>query len=195
MDMQMILMAVVLVTVIGLIGAVILVVASIVMYVPVDERVEQITGVLAGANCGACGCAGCADYAKSIVEDGNAINKCIPGGASCAAAIALGTMAGGWRIIRTLGAKVARLQPVHGCAAEVTASAILMTTAYFGMPISTTHVITACIMDVGAVKRLNAVRWSIAYNIAGAWIMTLPAAAAIAAASYYVIRYLDPGLQ
>ena len=114
---------------------------------------------------------------------------------ACAAAIALGTMAGGWRIIRTLGAKVARLQPVHGCAAEVTASAILMTTAYFGMPISTTHVITACIMGVGAVKRLNAVRWSIAYNIAGAWIMTLPAAAAIAAASYYVIRYLDPGLQ
>ncbi len=58
------------------------------MYVPVDERVEQITGVLAGANCGACGCAGCADYAKSIVEEGNGINKCIPGGAKTAAAIA-----------------------------------------------------------------------------------------------------------
>ena len=88
MDMQMILMAVVLVTVIGLIGAVILVVASIVMYVPVDARVEQITGVLAGATCGACGCAGGADYAKSIVEEGNGINKCIPGGAKTAAAIA-----------------------------------------------------------------------------------------------------------
>ena len=88
MELDMILMAVVLVTVIGLIGAVILVVASIVMYVPVDERVEQITGVLAGANCGACGCAGCADYAKSIVEEGNGINKCIPGGAKTAAAIA-----------------------------------------------------------------------------------------------------------
>ena len=86
--MNPILMAIILVTVIGLIGAVILVAASIVMYVPVDERVEQITGVLAGANCGACGCAGCADYAKSIVEEGNAINKCIPGGASCAATIA-----------------------------------------------------------------------------------------------------------
>src|SRR5699024_9629160 len=86
--MNPILMAIILVTVIGLIGAIILVAASIFMYVPVDERVEQITGVLAGANCGACGCAGCADYAKSIVEDGNAINKCIPGGASCAAAIA-----------------------------------------------------------------------------------------------------------
>ena len=86
--MDMILMAIVLVTVIGLIGAVILVAASIVMYVPVDERVEKITAVLAGANCGACGCAGCADYAKSIVEDGNAVNKCTPGGAACAAKVA-----------------------------------------------------------------------------------------------------------
>ena len=84
----LIIMAIVLVTVIGLVGAVILVAASIFMYVPVDERVEKITGVLAGANCGACGCAGCADYAKSIVEGGNAINKCTPGGAKTVAAIA-----------------------------------------------------------------------------------------------------------
>ena len=86
--MNPILMAVIVVTVIGLIGAVILVAASIFMYVPVDERVEKITAVLAGANCGACGCAGCADYAKSIVEEGNAVNKCTPGGAKTAAAIA-----------------------------------------------------------------------------------------------------------
>ena len=86
--MNPILMAIILVTVIGLIGALILVAASIFMYVPVDERVEKITGVLAGANCGACGCAGCADYAKTIVEDGNAINKCTPGGAACVAKIA-----------------------------------------------------------------------------------------------------------
>lgn len=79
--MDPIILAIIVVTVIGLIGAVILVAASIFMYVPVDERVEKITAVLAGANCGACGCAGCADYAKSIVEDGNAINKCTPGGA------------------------------------------------------------------------------------------------------------------
>ena len=76
--MDPIILAIIVVTVIGLIGAVILVAASIFMYVPVDERVEKITAVLAGANCGACGCAGCADYAKSIVEDGNAINKCTP---------------------------------------------------------------------------------------------------------------------
>ena len=86
--MNPIILAIIVVTVIGLIGAVILVAASIFMYVPVDERVEKITGVLAGANCGACGCAGCADYAKSIVEEGNAINKCTPGGATTVAAIA-----------------------------------------------------------------------------------------------------------
>ena len=86
--MNPIILAIIIVTAIGLIGAVILVAASIFMYVPVDERVEQITGVLAGANCGACGCAGCADYAKSIVEDGNDINKCTPGGAAAVAAIA-----------------------------------------------------------------------------------------------------------
>ena len=86
--MNPILLAIIVVTVIGVIGAVILVAASILMYVPVDERVEQITGVLAGANCGACGCAGCADYVKSIVEDGAPVNKCTPGGAACAAAIA-----------------------------------------------------------------------------------------------------------
>ena len=83
--MSPIVLAIIIVTVIGLIGAIILVAASILMYVPVDERVEKITGVLAGANCGACGCAGCADYAKTIVEDGNDINKCTPGGAACAA--------------------------------------------------------------------------------------------------------------
>ena len=85
--MNPIIMAIIVVTIIGLIGAVILVAASIFMFVPVDERVEKITAVLAGANCGACGCAGCADYAKTIVEDGNAINKCTPGGAACVAAI------------------------------------------------------------------------------------------------------------
>ena len=81
-------MAIIVVTVIGLVGAVILVAASIFMYVPVDERVEKITAALPGANCGACGCAGCADYAKCVVEEGAPVNKCVPGGAKAAAAIA-----------------------------------------------------------------------------------------------------------
>ncbi|MBQ3556676.1 MAG: RnfABCDGE type electron transport complex subunit B [Oscillospiraceae bacterium] len=86
--MDPILLAVLVVAVIGIIGAVILVAASVVMHVPVDERVEKITAVLAGANCGACGCAGCADYARAIVEDGTPIDRCTPGGAACAAAVA-----------------------------------------------------------------------------------------------------------
>lgn len=86
--MNPILMAILLVTAIGLIGAVILVAASIFMYVPVDERIAKITYVLPGANCGSCGCAGCADYARSVVEDGNETNKCIPGGVSAAKAVA-----------------------------------------------------------------------------------------------------------
>lgn len=86
--MNPIILAIIVVTGIGLIGAVILVSASVLMHVPVDERVEQITAVLAGANCGACGCAGCADYAKSIVENGAAIDLCTPGGAACTQAVA-----------------------------------------------------------------------------------------------------------
>lgn len=86
--MDPILLAIIVVTSIGIVGAIVLVAASIFMHVPVDERVEQIIEALPGANCGACGCAGCADYAKTIVEDDNGISKCIPGGASCVEAIA-----------------------------------------------------------------------------------------------------------
>jgi len=86
--MNQILFAVVVVAAIGIVGAVILVAASVVMYVPVDERVEQINAVLAGANCGACGCAGCADYARAVVEDGAPIDKCTPGGVECTGAVA-----------------------------------------------------------------------------------------------------------
>jgi len=102
--MNPILLAILIVTVIGIVGAVILVVASIFMNVPVDERVEKITEALPGANCGACGCAGCADYAKTIVEDGNAVNKCIPGGAKCAEAIGeiMGVAAGAMEMVKAV---------------------------------------------------------------------------------------------
>lgn len=86
--MDPILLAILVVTSIGIVGAIVLVAASIFMHVPVDERVEKIIEALPGANCGACSCAGCADYAKTIVEDGNSISKCIPGGANCVLAIA-----------------------------------------------------------------------------------------------------------
>ncbi|MEZ0262335.1 MAG: anion permease [Alphaproteobacteria bacterium] len=94
--------------------------------------------------------------------------------ASCAIAMGLGTMSGGWRIIRTLGTKMIKLTPIHGFAAETTASIILGATAHFGIPVSTTQVISTSIMGVGATKRLSAVRWGIVGNIVWAWVLTLP---------------------
>ena len=95
----------------------------------------------------------------------------------CAVTMAAGTAAGGWRIIRTMGHKMVKLQPVHGFAAETTAATILATTGYLGMPVSTTHTITTSIMGVGAAKRWNAIQWSLVERILWAWVMTIPATA------------------
>jgi inorganic phosphate transporter, PiT family len=108
---------------------------------------------------------------------------------SSAAVLSLGTYAGGWRIMRTLGRRVIELDPPKGFAAESTASIILYTTAFLWQaPISTTHTITSAIMGVGATKRLSAVRWGVAGNIAAAWVLTIPAAACAAAAVFLVMR-------
>jgi len=108
-----------------------------------------------------------------------------------ATVLALGTYAGGWRIIRTLGRKIIDLRPPEGFAAETVASALLFIFGIgFSMPISTTHTITSAIMGVGATKKLSAVRWGVAGNIVGAWILTLPAAGAIAALAYFLVRPL-----
>jgi PiT family inorganic phosphate transporter len=105
----------------------------------------------------------------------------------CAAAMSLGTYAGGWRIMRTLGRKIIGLDPPQGFAAEATAASILFITAFvFRAPISSTHVITSAIMGVGATKRLNAVRWGVAKNIVMGWFITMPAAGAVAALVYGV---------
>lgn len=104
---------------------------------------------------------------------------------SCAVMLSLGTYAGGWRIMRTLGRKIIELDPPQGFAAEATASSILYTTAFiFKAPISTTHVITSAIMGVGATKRLSAVRWGVAKNIVVAWFLTMPGAGTVAALVY-----------
>jgi PiT family inorganic phosphate transporter len=107
-----------------------------------------------------------------------------------AVTIGLGTFSGGKRIIRTLGMKLVKLQPIDGFAAETAASAVLLTTAHLGFPISTTHVITSSIMGVGATKRLSAVKWGVTFNILVAWLLTLPMAAGIAAAVYMLVRVL-----
>lgn len=93
---------------------------------------------------------------------------------SCATMIALGTLSGGWKIIHTLGNKMLKLQPIHGFAAETTASIIILGASHLGIPLSTTHVITSSIMGVGATKRLSAVKWGIVGNILWAWVLTIP---------------------
>src|SRR5213595_2586385 len=93
----------------------------------------------------------------------------------CALTMAVGTAAGGWRIIRTLGHRMVKLQPVHGFAAETTAAVIIQAASYYGIPLSTTHVITTSIMGVGAVKRFSGMRWTVVERIIWAWLFTLPA--------------------
>ena len=99
---------------------------------------------------------------------------------TCALTMAAGTAAGGWRIIRTLGHRVVKLQPIHGFAAETTAATVIQIASHLGIPLSTTHVISSSIMGVGATKRLNAVRWSVVARMAWAWILTIPATALLA---------------
>ena len=101
--------------------------------------------------------------------------------------ISLGTYAGGWRIMRTLGRRIIHLDPPQGFAAESTAASILYVAGFtFGAPISTTHTITSAIMGVGATKRLSAVRWGVAGSIVGAWVLTFPGAGLAAALAYVV---------
>ncbi|HEY3522144.1 MAG TPA: inorganic phosphate transporter, partial [Candidatus Limnocylindrales bacterium] len=108
----------------------------------------------------------------------------------CACAISLGTAAGGWRIIKTMGQRVVKLDPIHGFAAEATSATIIFGASHLGMPVSTTHVISSAIMGVGATTRLSAVRWGVAGNIVVAWVLTIPAAAIVAAVAYVIIRPL-----
>ena len=103
------------------------------------------------------------------------------------AAIALGTLTGGLRIIHTMGSKITKLQPVGGFAAETAGAISLFTATHFGIPVSTTHTITGAIIGVGSIRRLSAVRWGIAGRIVWAWILTIPASAAIAALVYLVV--------
>ena len=104
------------------------------------------------------------------------------------AAIALGTLAGGWRIIHTMGSKITRLQPVGGFAAETAGAVSLFTATALGVPVSTTHTITGAIIGVGSTRRLSAVRWGIAGQIVWAWILTIPMSAAIAAGMFFILH-------
>ena len=106
---------------------------------------------------------------------------------ACQVAIAMGTLFGGWRIVKTMGQKVTKLRPVDGFCAETGAAVSLFVSTFIGIPVSTTHTITGSIMGVGSLRRLSAVRWGVAGTILWAWILTIPCAAIISALTYLLI--------
>jgi PiT family inorganic phosphate transporter len=113
---------------------------------------------------------------------------------TCHAAMAIGTALGGWRIVRTMGMKVTRLQPVGGFCAESAGAITLFLATALGVPVSTTHTITGAIVGVGSTRNVSAVKWGVAMRIVWAWIFTIPASAAVAAGCVFLIRALHPGL-
>jgi PiT family inorganic phosphate transporter len=110
----------------------------------------------------------------------------------CGVAIGLGTLSGGWRIVHTLGSKITNLRPFGGFCAETAGATSLFVATHFGIPVSTTHTITGAIVGVGATRRLSAVRWGVAGRIVWAWVLTIPASAAVAALTYLVISRVSP---
>lgn len=109
---------------------------------------------------------------------------------ACAFAMCAGTSVGGWRIIRTVGNKIFRLEPVNGLAADINSALTIFTATFLHLPVSTTHVVTGSIMGVGWAKRFRAVHWNVAYSMVGAWAMTIPSTAAVGALVYILIRYI-----
>ena len=112
---------------------------------------------------------------------------------AAASAIAAGTYVGGWRIIRTMGSRIIKMDPAQGFAAQGAGAAVILSASHAGFPLSTTHVISGAIMGAGAAKRVSAVRWGVAGNIAAAWVLTLPAAAAVGGATYGITAIFGKG--
>jgi PiT family inorganic phosphate transporter len=113
---------------------------------------------------------------------------------SAAAAIALGTYAGGWRIIKTMGSRIHKMDTAQGFAAQGAGASVILAASHVGFPLSTTHTISGAVIGAGAAKRLSAVRWGVAGNIVAAWVLTLPAAAAIGGMTYGLTRVFGTGV-
>src|ERR1700712_50264 len=122
-----------------------------------------------------------------IIKPGDAMPDWIP--LACYSAIALGTMSGGWRIVKTMGSKITKITPLEGVSAETAGAITLFFTERFGIPVSTTHTITGSIIGVGLTKRLSAVRWGLTINIIWAWVITIPISALIAAGVFSLLRF------
>ena len=110
---------------------------------------------------------------------------------ACQAAIAFGTLFGGWRIVKTMGQKVTKLRPVDGFCAETGASISLYIATFLGVPVSTTHTITGAIMGIGSLRRLSAVKWGVAKRIAWAWVLTIPCSALVSAVTYMIFMHFN----
>jgi len=110
---------------------------------------------------------------------------------ACYTAIALGTMSGGWKIVKTMGTKITKVTPFEGVAAETAGALTLFVTEELRIPVSTTHTITGSIMGVGATKRLSAVRWGVTINLLWAWILTIPISAILAGIVYFIVKLVS----
>jgi PiT family inorganic phosphate transporter len=129
--------------------------------------------------------------AAAMVANGNLDNiKNVPDWVplACFTCIALGTMSGGWKIVKTMGTRITKVTPLEGVAAETAGALTLFLTEKLGIPVSTTHTITGSIMGVGATKRLSAVRWGVTINLLWAWILTIPVSAILAGIVYYIVK-------
>ncbi|CAN5217706.1 inorganic phosphate transporter [soil metagenome] len=127
-------------------------------------------------------------FTAHIIKAGDPMPHWIP--LACYSAIALGTMSGGWKIVKTMGSRITKITPLEGVSAETAGAITLFFTQYFGIPVSTTHTITGSIIGVGLTKRLSAVRWGLTINIIWAWIITIPISAIIASVIFMLLRVI-----
>lgn len=135
------------------------------------------------------GIIGAALIASGAIQDFSHLPNWVP--VACYLAIGMGTMSGGWKIVKTMGTKITKVTPLEGVAAETAGAYTLFFTGQMGIPVSTTHTITGSIIGVGATKRLSAVRWGVTVNLLWAWIMTIPVSGLLAAGVYYIVRFLS----
>ena len=133
------------------------------------------------------GIIGAALIAQNVIPDMENLPMWVP--ISCHAAISLGTLFGGWKIVKTMGQKVTKLTPFEGFSAETAGALTLFGTASLGIPVSTTHTITGSIMGAGITKRISAVRWGVTVNILWAWVLTIPVSALLAALVYWIVTF------
>jgi PiT family inorganic phosphate transporter len=136
------------------------------------------------------GIIGAALIASGAIQDFSHLPNWVP--VACYLAIGMGTMSGGWKIVKTMGTKITKVTPLEGVAAETAGAYTLFFTGQMGIPVSTTHTITGSIIGVGATKRLSAVRWGVTVNLLWAWILTIPVSGLLAAGVYYIVQFLSP---